>query len=83
MEEEIIIQKDLNEQILQVWYEPRSERSIYDICDINGSVIKTGSLQEDGTRVDISELEKSEYLLLILDGEDILKRKISLKGEEE
>ncbi|MFB6259101.1 MAG: hypothetical protein ABEH38_10445 [Flavobacteriales bacterium] len=83
MEDEISIKTDLKEQVLRIWYRPQSERSIYDICDIDGSVIKTGDIQEDGAEIDISDLEKNEYLFLILDGDRIVKRRVNFDGKEE
>lgn len=83
MEAELSIIKDPEEEMLRVWYCPKSERSIYDICDIDGSVIKTGNLQEDGALIDISDLEKNEYIFLILDGDEVVKKKLSFDGKDE
>ncbi len=78
MEEDLCIRTDLDDQVLRVWYQPKSQRSLYDICDIDGSVIKTGELATDGARIDISDLQKDQYLFLILDGDNVVKRKLNL-----
>ncbi len=81
--DEIDFKKDKEAQVLKVWYKPQTSHSIYDICDADGSVIKTGTVGKEGIRIDISDLEKSEYLLMILDGDDVAKRRVRMDGEEE
>lgn len=80
---ELTVRTERQGQILRVWYNPRTSHSIYDICDAEGSVIKTGEIQEEGVRIDVSDLEQDEYLLLILDGDDVVKKKVQLDGTEE
>ncbi len=76
--DDLTFQKDEQAQVLKVWYRPQTSHSIYDICDANGSVIKTGQLGTEGARIDISDLEDREYLLMILDGEDLVKKRVPL-----
>ena len=78
--DELSLKKDGGDQILKVWYKPQTSHSIYDICDADGSVIKTGQMQAEGASIDISDLQKNEYLLMILDGDDVVKRRIRLDG---
>lgn len=77
------LQLDTQDQVLRVHYNPLTSHSIYDICDANGSVIKTGPIQENGVNIDIKDLEEKEYLLLILDGDSVVKRRIQLDEREE
>lgn len=81
--DELQIKTDTEEQVLKLWYEPKTSRSIYDICDTNGTVLKSGELEANGARIDISDLERSEYLLMVLDGEEILKRRVNLENGQE
>lgn len=78
---ELSIRTDKEDQVLRVWYHPQTTHSIYDICDGDGSVIKTGELQEEGAQIDISDLSGEEYYLLIIDGEEMIKRRVELEPE--
>lgn len=80
---ELTVRTEEEGQVLRVWYRPKTSHSIYDICDAEGSVIKTGEIGGEGARIDVSELEREEYLLLILDGDDVVKRKVQLDGTED
>lgn len=80
---ELTVRTEQEGQILRVWYRPSTSHSIYDICDAEGSVIKTGEIREESVRIDVSDLEGEEYLLLILDGDDVVKRKVQLDGTED
>lgn len=66
---------------LRLEYEPYTDRAIFDICDLNGKVMRTGTLDNPTTEVDISGFQEGEYLLLVLDGEKIVKQKIRIGNE--
>ncbi|MFB6257732.1 MAG: hypothetical protein ABEH38_03485 [Flavobacteriales bacterium] len=80
--DEIKLHTDDEDQVLKIWYEPRTSHSIYDICDMDGSVVKTGQMESDGARIDISDLQRRKYYLLILDGEEVVQRSLSFDGKE-
>lgn len=73
---EIILDK--KKEHLQVSYAPRTERTLYDICDLHGRILKTGDVQKARTRIDLQELYDDQYILLILDGDKILSKRFRL-----
>lgn len=81
--DDLKIKTDLNSQILRVWYQPKTTRSIYDVCDTNGTVLKSGELKAEGVEIDISDLECAEYLFLILDGEEVVRKRVDLENGTE
>lgn len=56
---------------LYVEYLPLTSRTIFDVCDENGRIIKTGSINDFETKIEISDLENRKYVLLILDGDRV------------
>ena len=60
-----------------VRYTPQTERTIYDLCDLNGRVIQTGSIQNDETILDISTLSGSKYVMLIVDGDQVISKRVN------
>lgn len=56
---------------LYVEYLPQTSRTIFDVCDENGRIIKTGLINDFQTKVEISDLHNSKYVLLILDGDRV------------
>lgn len=78
--EELTVQADREEELLRVWYQPRTSHSIYDVCDTNGTVLKTGQMESEGARIDISDLPGKEYLLLVLDGDEVLRKRVKLEN---
>lgn len=63
---------------LEVCYKPKTERTLYDICDFNGRILKTGGIQQDKTVIDLNELFDDQYILLILDGDKICSKTFRL-----
>ena len=59
-------------------YVPRTARTIYDLCDLNGRVIRTGPIFDRETTLDISDLNGRGYVMLIVDGDTVLSKRISL-----
>jgi hypothetical protein len=64
---------------LEVDYRPSSEGALYDICDTNGKIIKTGKLDGKRLRVGINDLISSAYIFLILDGKDIRSKRFNIE----
>ena len=65
---------------MTIEYEPTTERTIYDVCDLNGRIVKTGSIEEKITEIDTSDLGSSNYILLVLDGDKVTSRKFKLSA---
>jgi len=79
-EEIIKIQFHGNNPSMTIEYHPTTDRTLYDICDLNGRIVQTGSIEKKFTEVDISDLSGSSYILLILDGDRVISRKFKLSA---
>ena len=66
---EIRVRIDQIERLLMFDYEPGSREALFDICDSNGHIVKTGEVSGPETRVHITDLDGEEYYLMVLDGE--------------
>ncbi len=66
---EIRVRIDQIERLLMFDYEPGTEEALFDICDSQGHIVKTGEVNGPVTRVRITDLEGDEYYLMVLDGE--------------
>ena len=65
----IRVRIDQIERLLMFDYEPGSQEALFDICDSQGHIVKTGEVNGPVTRVRITDLEGEEYYLMVLDGE--------------
>jgi len=79
-EETIKIQFDESNLSMIVEYQPATERTLYDVCDLNGRIVKTGTIEEKITKIDTSDLSAMHYILLILDGDRVSSRKFKLSA---
>jgi len=79
-EEIIKIEFHGNTPSMTIEYEPTTDRTLYDVCDLNGRIVKTGAIEDKLTEVDTSELSASYYILLILDGDKVTSRKFKLSA---
>jgi hypothetical protein len=55
-----------------------TERTIYDICDMQGRILFTSPITELTTQVDVSGFISGQYILLILDGDKVCSKKFRL-----
>lgn len=77
-EELIALDFDISKAKLNVGYSRQTERTIFDICDLSGRIVKTGKLESDETVIPVKELENSHYIFLILDGDQVISRKFCM-----
>lgn len=68
----IEIDREHKELILD--YEPRSDRSFYDICTEYGKVLQTGRIDKSSTRLNLSDLSNGIYSIHVIDGDEIKRR---------
>lgn len=59
-------------------YAPQTERTVYDICSMNGRILKTDKISESITEIDITGLENDKYVLLILDGDRVINQDFTI-----
>ena len=71
------VQVDVVSSKMVVTYAPQTDRTIYDLCDLNGRVIKTGSIETEETILDISGLSARGYVMLIVDGDQVISKRVS------
>ena len=64
---------------IYVSYRPKTVRTVFDICDMNGRILKTGSVLQLTTTIEVSDLQNNNYVLLILDGDRVCSQKFMLK----
>ena len=69
---------DDSQNYLEINYSPQSKKPIYDICDLQGRIIKTGKFSSERLKVAVKDLLNSYYVLLILDGEEIKTRRFEI-----
>lgn len=63
---------------IEIGYTPKTDRTLFDICDLNGRILKTGGISDSSTQVDVSDLFEDQYILLILDGDQLCSKKFSI-----
>jgi hypothetical protein len=71
---------DKANSILSVKFKPDTERTLYDVCDLQGRILKTGEITSADTKVDLKGLDLNQYILLVLDGNRAYTTKISLSS---
>ncbi len=73
------VQLTEDQRYLEVDYRPSSEGALYDICDQNGRILKTGKLNGRRLKVAVNDLISQAYVLLILDGKEIRSRRFTIE----
>jgi hypothetical protein len=73
------IQLTDDQRYLEVDYRPGTHDALYDICDTNGRIIKTGKMNGNRIKIAVSDLISSAYVLLVLDGENIRSRRFTIE----
>ncbi len=66
---EIRVRIDQLEKLLMFDYEPGTQDALFDICDAQGHIVKTGEVNGPVTRVRITDLDGEDYYLMVLDCE--------------
>jgi len=67
-----------DQKVLEVNYRPTSEKPLFDICDLEGRVIKSGIVSANGLNIKVSDLINEIYVLLILDGEEVRTKRFQI-----
>ena len=77
--DQVLIKLDPSAETLTFSYEPKTNRALFDICDLNGRILKTGEIARPDTKVLVSELHEDQYILLVLDGEEAASKRFEIK----
>lgn len=77
MLERMIVERE--KEVLQFTYTPVSERSVFDVCDLYGRILYTSLIPSSGI-IDLSSinLEGGIYRLVVIDGDSIIEKRISI-----
>lgn len=67
-----------DQKILEVSYSPTSEKPLFDICDLDGRVLKTGIVSATSLKIKVSDLINEMYILLILDGDEVRAKRFEI-----
>lgn len=67
------------ERLLMFDYEPGTEDALFDICDHNGHILKTGEVTGPVTSVRLKDVQGDDLILMVLDGEVSTVRPIHLR----
>lgn len=69
-------------EMLQFTYTPISKRPIFDVCDLYGRILYTSLVPSSGI-IDLSSvsLEKGIYRLVVIDGDSISEKRISIPAK--
>jgi hypothetical protein len=67
-----------DQQTLEVSYSPTSEKPLFDICDLEGRVIKTGAMSAQNLKIKVSDLINEMYIFLILDGDEVRTKRFEI-----
>ncbi|MBL8002208.1 MAG: hypothetical protein JNL05_09630 [Flavobacteriales bacterium] len=65
----IRVRIDQLERLLMFDYDPRSPDALFDICDANGHILRTGEVTGPVTQVRLTGLQGEDLILMVLDGE--------------
>lgn len=68
-----------DQHFLEIEYKTGNKDALYDICDINGRIIKTGKIERRSMRVAVNDLLDSAYVFLVLDGEHVRTRRFTIE----
>ncbi|MCA1763291.1 MAG: hypothetical protein ABR574_09200 [Cryomorphaceae bacterium] len=78
-QEKISLNLSSDKKSLDVYYPQNTGRTIYDVCDLNGRILKTGDISGNQAHIDLSDLEARIYIFLVLDGDTMTSRKFCIK----
>jgi hypothetical protein len=76
---ELKIRIDRIEQFLMFDYEPGSEDALFDLCTLDGTILKTGEIKGPVTRVRLKDVQDGELVLMVLDGERSMVRPVQYR----
>lgn len=70
---------DQLERLLMFDYDPQSPDALFDICDSQGHVLRTGDITGPVTQVRLSGIQGEDLILMVLDGENSSVQPIPLR----
>lgn len=65
-----------------VSYTPKTDRALFDICDMQGRVVRTGRVESKKTRIETKDLKPGHYLMWVVDAGEVVKTKFKLTPDQ-
>jgi hypothetical protein len=78
MEKLNVLQKD-SSRIICITYKCITDRALYDICDFDGRIIKSGTMNNLETEICVDGLPEGRYVVWVVDGEKVTKTHFQVK----
>ena len=75
---ELEVKVDTSSNRMVIHYAPRTERTLYDLCDMNGRVLKTGVINATETILELNGLKGTKFVMLVVDGDQVISQRISV-----
>jgi len=70
---------DQLERLLMFDYDPQSPDALFDICDSQGHILRTGEVTGPVTQVRLSGIQGEDLILMVIDGENSSVQPIPLR----
>ncbi len=74
------VRTDLVSKQVHVRYRSKTQRTIFDICDYCGRILKSGNISRLDTSISIADLAPDSYIFLILDGDRAISRRFTVRA---
>lgn len=66
---ELKIRVNKAEQLLMFDYEPGTEEALFDLCTMDGHILRTGDIKGPVTRIRLTDVVDQDMVLMVIDGE--------------
>ncbi|MBP8822006.1 MAG: hypothetical protein KBH07_00010 [Flavobacteriales bacterium] len=76
---ELRVRVNRAEQLLMFDYEPGTEDALFDLCTLDGQILKTGDIRGPVTQVRLTDVQDQDLVLMVLDGENSVVHPILLR----
>ena len=75
------IELNVEERVLKIHYTPKTERAMFDICDVEGRIILTGQLSQSPAVIELTENFQlgNSYVIWVVDGSEMSKSRFAFK----
>lgn len=72
------LELELDSNNLKLHYSPVSEKVIFDICDQNGKICHSGTIDGDITICNVENISSGNYFVYVIDSGQIHKKPIRI-----
>lgn len=79
MNNSLILHTDDVTEVLYIKYNPKNSAVMYDVCDLNGNIIKTGFTSGEEIAISLAVIKPGLYSIFIVDGDQLIKEKFKIE----